>query len=471
MSKTKTSVACFFTIVTLSAACATVASATSPHWFVNGEELAVGVRANATSNGGPFILKSKAHGIKLEVDCQLQMSSGWIENPSGGGSGLDLSTIEFKTCTMPKPGENCMVRESITANANTELVTLGGKTLDLFTPDPAGQPFTTLEFLACTGGASVLNGSYKIAGKTSGTVNNTTSELEFGESMDEITFAGEPVTLEGKTKQLSESGGTIGTEKRESEAKFKGPSWQFEGARLETGEEKAISTGSGGVFKIRSISGEVKIECSGAGGSGDIIGSAKEKVGTDHHNKLEFTGCSDKAEKGCEIISFANGETEERPAGKIGPVSVNTELVFPGNTRNRSAAGDLFLPLEMNTEAKFGAGAPETVFVVLELRKKGAEACSPNGKRFSMLAAPSGGPAAELRIAKKPAKAGEQAETVELGFPATQFEHVEKWTGAAYKIEPIEFQWINQSKGLQTLEIEGTLTFTITGKKFGWTNS
>jgi hypothetical protein len=457
-------------VLSASAASATSASATSLHWFVNGEESAASVRTNVTSKGGVFILKTKAHGIKIEIKCNKESGSGWIENPVGGGNGIDLLTSEFKECEVIRPsGLGCTVNQPITPKANTELVTIGEAPWDKFTPDPAGGPFVVITIANCTGSASVLNGSYNIEGKTNGKVENSTSQLKFSATEnDELTFAGESTTLEGASELRAEGGGTVGAGPPSTE--FKGPSWSFEGSRLGAGEEKSVTT-SGGTFKIRSISGEVKIECSGASGSGDIIGSAASKVGTDHHNKLEFTGCVDKAEAGCEIVSFANGEKEERTAGKIGPVSVATELVFPGNTLNRVAAGDLFLPLEENTEAKFGAGAPETVFVVVELKKKGSETCAPNGKRFSLLAAPAGGPAAELKISKKSAKSGEQAEAVELIFPATQFEHVEKWTGSAYKIEPVEFQWINQSKELQTLEIEGTLTLKMTGKKFGWTAS
>ena len=172
--------------------------------------LARGTSLNITSSGGPFILKSKTHGIKLEIECSTQTGSGRIENPTGGGNGIDLATIEFKTCTMPKPGENCMIKEPITTNANTELITLGGKTLDLFTPDPAGQPFAELEILGCTGGAAVLNASgYKIQGKTSGAINNSTSTLTFGAEMDELTFAGEPAGFEGKSTQLTDGGGGI----------------------------------------------------------------------------------------------------------------------------------------------------------------------------------------------------------------------------------------------------------------------
>ncbi|MGD1058584.1 MAG: SGNH/GDSL hydrolase family protein, partial [Solirubrobacteraceae bacterium] len=249
-----------------------------------------------------------------------------------------------------------------------------------------------------------------------------------------------------------------------------GPSWYFEGSRLGKGEEKAVTLSKkGGNIKIRSTTGAVKLECTGASGSGDIIGSELGKTGMDKH-KLELTGCTDVAEKECEIISLVNKEKEAKPAGQIGPVSIGTELEFLGNTNDRETSGDLTLPLEENTAAKFGAGAPEKVFVVIELKEKAgaAEECKERGKRFSLLAAAAGGPAAELMIAGKDAKSKEQAESIELRFPATPYTNVEKWTGFAYKVEPIEFQWINEAKVPQRLELEGTLVMTIAGKKFGW---
>lgn len=417
------------------------------------------------ASGGLATLKSTLGGLSVDIDCTQSKSTGHIRS-----SGLNLDEITYENCQFYelKSGVATLLCAipNITAHTHGELVT-GPK--EKYKPE-SGENFTTI----------ALEGCPKTFPKKVEVKGEITCELPESE-VDAVEHEVLCTEADSGLKLGLEEASFIGTEKVKLQngaatrlgppaPGFKGPSWQFEGARLESGEEKTVSTG-GGTFKIRSISGEVKIECTGASGSGDIIGSAKEKVGTDHNNKLEFTGCADKAEKGCEIVSFANGEKEERTAGKIGPVSISTELVFPGNTGNRTDAGDLFLPQEENTEAKFGAGAPETVFVVLELRKKGAEACAPTGKRFSLLAAPAGGPAAELKIAKKSAKSGEQAEVVELSFPATQFEHVEKWTGAAYKIEPIELQWINQSKALQTLEIEGTLTLTMTGKKFGWSAS
>ncbi len=455
-----------FVMFAVSAITSASASATTQRWFVKGEELASGKVEKVVSKGTEkFILKSTALALTVKIECTTEKSKGTIENPSGGGAGKGTDVIEFSGCTVPEPaGEGCKITEPIKAEASMELVEFSEKAADEFKPKTTN--FTELVFTGCS--STELDKTYPIKGTDTGIALNTTSELEFTNTSGNLTYGGEPAKLKGKSELELESGG--GVQIGPPVAIFKGPSWVTEGGRLEAGEERTVSV-SGGIFKFRTASGEVKIECSGVSGNGDIIGSAKEKVGTDKYSKIEFTGCADKAEKGCEIVSFANGEKEERPAGKIGPVSVGTELVFPGNTVNRTNAGDLLLPLEENTEGRFGAGAPEKVFVVLELRKKGAEVCTPNGKRFSLPAALAGGPAAELKIAKKAAKAGERAESVELSFPSTQYTHAEKWIGSAYKVEPIEFQWINESKTLQTLEIEGTLTMTMTGKTFGWAAS
>ena len=163
----------------------------------------------APSIGGPFTLGSKVHGIKIEIKCEKKVGRSWIENPPSGGNGIGLGVGEFTLCTVPKPGESCMVKEPIIADLETELQLIAGNIWGVVTSRPKGVPFTELEFLGCTGGASVLNGSYKIEGKTAALGNKATSTAEFSEAMDELTFAGEHAKFEGKETGLTDGGGGI----------------------------------------------------------------------------------------------------------------------------------------------------------------------------------------------------------------------------------------------------------------------
>jgi hypothetical protein len=172
------------------------------------------VRLTIVLKGGLWIVKTKAHGIKFEIKCEKEEGKGWIENPTGGGNGIDLHLVLFSACTVLKPsGFGCVVEEPIHIVANTELRTIGGEIWDVFTPDPAGGPFGTITISGCTGSASVLNGSYNLEGKTDGRVVNEGSSFKFSATEnDELTFAGEAATLEGESTAEVEGGGAIGAE-------------------------------------------------------------------------------------------------------------------------------------------------------------------------------------------------------------------------------------------------------------------
>jgi hypothetical protein len=201
-------------LIVLAASAVASASVSALHWRFQGARLPEGQRLNVMSVGGISIFKTKAHGIKIEKECKKELDKGWIENPVGGGNGVDLVTSEFEECEVLKPaGLGCTVKEPIVIKANTELVTIGGAIWDKFTPDPAGEPFVVLILENCTGSAAVLNGSYNLEGKTNGKVENSTSTLKFSATEnDELTFAGESETFEGEveTTTASEAGMTGG---------------------------------------------------------------------------------------------------------------------------------------------------------------------------------------------------------------------------------------------------------------------
>jgi hypothetical protein len=218
MSRPRLIVVSIFAVFAVSAVAS--ASASALHWKVNGTLLPAGQRLNVVSKGGPFTLKTKAHGLKIEILCKKEKDNGWIENPVGGGNGIDLVTSEFSECEVLKPSlMGCTVKEPIVAHANTELVTIGGAIWDQFTPDPAGGPFVVITIENCTGGAAVLNGTYNVEGKTNGKVENSTSKLKFSATEnDELTFATEPATLEGEAESTTATEtGMPGGEKIEAE--------------------------------------------------------------------------------------------------------------------------------------------------------------------------------------------------------------------------------------------------------------
>jgi hypothetical protein len=196
-------------------------SASALVWWVGGAALPEGQRLNVTSKGGEFVFKTKAHGIKITIKAKKEKDSGWIENPVGGGNGKDLMTTEFEETEVTAPaGLGCGVGV-VTAKANTELQTLEDPITkapgiyDVFTPDPAGGPFTVITFAGCTGAAAVLNGNYNVEGSIAGLVLNANpGTLMFSSTeMTNLTFATEPATLEGEsTTKTAIEGAMTGNE-------------------------------------------------------------------------------------------------------------------------------------------------------------------------------------------------------------------------------------------------------------------
>jgi hypothetical protein len=159
-----------------------------------------------TSEGGPYKLITEVLLNKAEIECKNESGNGWIENPAGGGPGIDLVTNSFTNCAVKKP-KNCTVTEPIVAKSNTKLVELtDGSFWDLFGPDPETGPFTRITL---NGASCLLAGTFEIKGQIYGKVNNATGKTSFSSEMDELTFANEPAILEGESLTLTDGGGTV----------------------------------------------------------------------------------------------------------------------------------------------------------------------------------------------------------------------------------------------------------------------
>jgi hypothetical protein len=169
--------------------------------------VSIGTKLNITTEGGLFTIGSTVAGVKLTVDCTKEAGSGWIENPTSG-NGIDLETLEFKECTLTKPeGQHCTVTNPIKAKANTELESLEEQVWDLFKPDPSTEPFAKVTLSGCA--TEAFDGTFSITGKTAALIEQTTSTLKFGKTMDELKLGGSSATLEGNTVALSDAGGGI----------------------------------------------------------------------------------------------------------------------------------------------------------------------------------------------------------------------------------------------------------------------
>jgi hypothetical protein len=169
-------------------------------------ELPLSIRLEVTSKvvaGTKFTGSSEALGVKVEVACSEETSSGWVENPAGGDPGIGLGTGSFSECEVKKP-TGCTVAQPIVATAKTELGELEGAFWNLFTPD-SGTTMTEVEFKNC----GLVDQKFKMTGKTAGKIHNETGIVSFNQEMNELKFAGNKVGFEGESLFLTTGGGTI----------------------------------------------------------------------------------------------------------------------------------------------------------------------------------------------------------------------------------------------------------------------
>lgn len=454
MAKTRVATAALLASSVLGMAVA--GSASAAEWFVSGTKLA---SSNALSTKMTVTTATvlSAPAVSAEIECT---SLRGTKPEIVASDSAKASSLVFSGCSVLKPATCKLSSSSIASEPVTAEVSTDSEAEDRMTVSP--RTGKTLALVPFEEGTCALGGSQPLKGKV--TLGMPTGLEETSEQPIEAMGS-----LENNSLELG-AGNKTYFKAGEAELKlvqganfaaagFAGPSWQVEGARLGAGQEKAaeMKLKAGTELKIKTATNElVKINCKAATATGDIVGSAAARVGTDTH-KLGFSECRDTLEEGCEIVSYKNKEKEVTAAGTIGPVSVTSELVFPGRVGPRTA-GELFIPGEETA----GGGK---VFTVIELK---GEACLQKNKRFSLAAQGPGGPVAELLIAGADAASNARAEQVELRFPATQYRRVNMWMTNFYAGRGVEFRLLNGAEA-KPLEIEGTLILELmTKEKFGW---
>lgn len=235
---------------------------------------------------------------------------------------------------------------------------------------------------------------------------------------------------------------------------FEGPSWWVNGSRLGAGATKRLRTTSNTAFKFEALS--AKLKCTAAGYAGEIVGSAANNAGTDT-GTLTFSGCTVERPTGCEVRGLLNEGRSQANIGEIGPINVETKLVFGKNVRTN--AQDLFSSLEKNA-----AGSP--VFTLLKFIAATGETCSLNtGAGLEV----KGTVVAELQKAAGADLGPREEETVvRFAFKNPPVTLTESW-------RPAESIYSGGTAGLtfesEELILSGTMNTELeTAEKFGWTN-
>src|SRR4029077_5945882 len=171
------------------------------------EKFKEGEKKNALSKGGPFTSKIKVAGINVTVECEKAEAKGSIENPAGGGAGVDTGEVVLKGCKVVLPAnQNCKVIEPIVVKAKSELVLVSGKFEDKLIPE--GEDFYVLVLEGCK--TEALNGTFPITGSASAIFNNANSSAEFTtESTNGLRFGGNMASFTGTVTEEIEGGGAL----------------------------------------------------------------------------------------------------------------------------------------------------------------------------------------------------------------------------------------------------------------------
>lgn len=192
----------------------TSASASALEFFVHHVLLQGLLNVETSLRSASAILKGEVAGVKIEINCAGEHTSGWIHNGSNGRGvllGLGLGDVHFLNCTVPVPAsEHCQIANGLLlALALIALGSIAAETYALFSPDPTGVPFTEFTFEQCK--QSALNTAFNITGEVAGLVEDRTSSLIFKEGApnNKLRFASNPATILGEGLILMEGGGAI----------------------------------------------------------------------------------------------------------------------------------------------------------------------------------------------------------------------------------------------------------------------
>jgi hypothetical protein len=192
----------------------TSASASALEFFVHHVLLQGLLNVETTLRSASAILKGETAGVKVEITCSGEHTSGWIHNGSNGSGvslGLGLGKVHFLQCVVSEPeSEHCQIaNELLLASALIALGSIAAETYALFSPDPTGVPFTKFTFEGCK--QSALNVTFNVTGEVAGLVEDRTSSLDFKEGApnNKLRFAGNPATILGEGLILMEGGGAI----------------------------------------------------------------------------------------------------------------------------------------------------------------------------------------------------------------------------------------------------------------------
>jgi hypothetical protein len=297
----------------LAMAVASSAQAAGYNWEFEGRTLPErGLPTQTTSSAVEgFTLTSTALNEPFKVSCSGTTASGKIAN---GGTG----EFVFSGCTLVEPAK-CTAKP-FTIVAATEIVSVGGKIYEKFTPASESR-FAKITLQNCA-----VAGSYLLGGSFAGEPGNEifpyfVEPLSFSPEIDAA--AGTGMTLGKKTVALTGSLKESVTGSAASLYWYRSPyradihGWQIGATMLTKGAESVAITGGPNGFSGTLLGSPAEFSCSSIGATGARLiggsgfGQAEER--------FVFSGCGISKPSGCTI-----------------PATIETELVHSSSNPNNN---------------------------------------------------------------------------------------------------------------------------------------
>jgi hypothetical protein len=278
------------------------AQAAGYNWEFEGRTLPErGLQAQTTSSAvEQFTLTSTALGQPFKVTCSGTTASGKISN---GGTG----EFSLSGCTVVEPA--ICTAKPFTITAKTEIVSVGGKVYEKFTPPGTETRFALITLQNC-----YLAGTYQLRGSFAGETREYawfTQPLTFSPAIDAaagtaMTLGTKPAALTGSLEEtVTGTAGGMTWGRKPLRADIRG--WQIGLSMLGSGFSETVAiTGGPASFSTTLLGSPAEFSCSSVGAKNAKI------LGTNAYPEAEerfvFSGCAMAKPSGCTIPSTVETE-------------------------------------------------------------------------------------------------------------------------------------------------------------------
>jgi hypothetical protein len=145
-------------------------------------------KTTITAKGNPIAYSFTSAGISGTLNCETEVTSTSLENPSGGGNGVGSATFKLKGCKAEGGFSGCKVTLGEAVAEKLEASTIEGKAQVAITPKE-GTTIATITLAECAAA-----GNASLTGTLRGLYSNAESKIEYNaEASGESLRIGNPV--------------------------------------------------------------------------------------------------------------------------------------------------------------------------------------------------------------------------------------------------------------------------------------